>query len=564
MNKHISSSSSKIAVQHLTFPVAVGIICLVFVMTGTAQTTRYVSLAGSGEAPYTSLATAATTIQDAVDEADQGDTILVAAGVYDQGGRKAPGMGLLNRVCITKALTLESLEGPNVTEIRGQGPKGSSAVRCMFVTNGVTVVGFTLSEGSTATSSLQYLYDQSGGGVMFYRGGHLVDCTITDCSADRCGGGVHCAYAGLLERCVITGNSIRGGSGGEGAGVNLLYGGMLNDCVISSNTISITAYSSEPYGGGVFMAYGGELNRCIIRDNQAIGDYDNPHGGGVFIENSGDLNDCLIINNKSTADHDIAYGGGVYFYRGGRLNNCTVTGNEADRGGGAYKYSSGQCHNSILYGNSAGTGANHDNGVYMYYCCTTPLPSGTANIEQAPDFVATGDYRLMATSPCIDSGDPTLLTGVGQDGVPRPLDGDADGSVQLDMGAYEFVSDLADSDGDGITDGIEINVLNSNPTSANSDGDELDDMEEFIAGTDPSDPNACFEIAYNPDLFTPGHAFLEWPSFTNRYYNIYWSNNLTNGFTNLVSNLEHPVSSYTDTEHGDEEEIFYVVEVRLK
>src|ERR1041385_6191255 len=82
---------------------------IALVATGALQSsaaTHYVSQTSPSPAPpYSTPDTAALNIQDAVDAATGGDTVLVAPGQY----------GLTNQVTIAKAITLRSTIGPDQT-----------------------------------------------------------------------------------------------------------------------------------------------------------------------------------------------------------------------------------------------------------------------------------------------------------------------------------------------------------------------------------------------------------------------------------------------------------------
>ena len=88
--------------------------------------------------PYLSWATAATNIQQAVDATGPGAEIVVANGVY--------GGGLV----VANPLALRSVNGPKVTVINGGGTN-----RCVSLTDGASLTGFTLTNG----------YATYGGGV---------------------------------------------------------------------------------------------------------------------------------------------------------------------------------------------------------------------------------------------------------------------------------------------------------------------------------------------------------------------------------------------------------------
>ena len=97
--------------------------------------------------------TAATNIQDAVDAANSGDTV-VTNGVYHVHVQHTGNLIVTNRVVITNLLTLKSVNGPSVTSIRGQpGAPGTindyGAVRCVDLVDGATLSGFTITNGAT-------------------------------------------------------------------------------------------------------------------------------------------------------------------------------------------------------------------------------------------------------------------------------------------------------------------------------------------------------------------------------------------------------------------------------
>src|ERR1019366_3498979 len=97
---------------------AVGLMLFGF---NVSATVRYVDLNCTNPTPpYTDWTTAATNIQNAVGAASAGDQILVTNGVYDAG---ASGVTVnqagTNRVSVTKAVLLASVNGPAVTTIKG-------------------------------------------------------------------------------------------------------------------------------------------------------------------------------------------------------------------------------------------------------------------------------------------------------------------------------------------------------------------------------------------------------------------------------------------------------------
>src|SRR5437899_1457634 len=250
-------------------------VCLALVGTSALAAVHYVDLNNAAPSPpYTTWASAARTIQSAVDVALAGDEIVVTNGVYQTGGRAVYGT-MTNRVAVTIPLTVRSLNGPDVTVIQGyQVPaaiNGDGAVRCVYLANGASLLGFTLTNGATRASG-DYALEQRGGGVWCESASAVVsNCALIGSSASLGGGG---AMGGTLNNCTLSGNS---GYFGAGGGAD---GSTLNNCTLTGNFAQ--------YGGG---AAGGTLNNCTLTGNSAFAE-----GGGAYNAN---LNNCIVYYNTA-------------------------------------------------------------------------------------------------------------------------------------------------------------------------------------------------------------------------------------------------------------------------
>ena len=258
-------------------------ICSLAFTLNSSAAVLYVDLNSANPLPpYAGWNTAATNIQDAVNAANPGDQVLVTNGVYQNGG------GGGNCVTVNRPITVQSVNGPAVTIIKGyQVPgttNGTGAVRCVYLNNGTTLSGFTLTNGATQ----KYGY---GGGVY---------CQATNC---------------VVTNCVLIGNAAYDGGGGG-------YYGTLVNCILAGNTAS--SFNSGSGGG----AYNSALVNCLLTGNQS--GYVGGAAAGCTLVN------CTIVSNSAAAYNGslsvcTAYNSIVYYnfsyYTNADVNNggCLFT-----------------------------------------------------------------------------------------------------------------------------------------------------------------------------------------------------------------------------------------------
>jgi hypothetical protein len=486
-------------------------------------------------APYLSWATAARTIQDAIDAAESpGEQIVVTNGVYGTGGRVARG-AQANRVAVTKPLIVRSVNGAAVTIIQGRQQEsainGPNAMRCVYLAEGAVLIGFTLTNGATLAdgsfNAMESDLYQTGGGVWSESSrGVVSNCVFTGCAAEAGGGGA--AFA-ILNGCTLATNSTRSFGGGA-------FNSVMNDCMFIGNSAAdgggasyctlsncVLTGNSAAQGGGAAYA---TLNSCQLNTNSAA------YGGGALWCT---LSGCLLTGNRANnIGADYGWGGGIFWgtanssvflgnssrYGGGAmratLNNCTLVGNSANQDGeyGGYGGGASYCElkNSILYYNT-NSGPSENRNYHLSnldYCCTTPLSNvSLSHFANAPLFVdmAAGDLRLQSNSPCVNFGLNTLVVGdTDASGLRRVAGG------TVDIGAYEFQS--APIPNDWL---LEYGLPLGGPVeSEDPDGDGLNNWEEWRCDTNPRLAQSALRLL--SPITTGSDVILTWESVSGRSY----------------------------------------------
>ena len=281
------------------------------------------------------------TIQGAVDAANDGDVIKVAAGTYTGVSVRS---GITQVVYISKTITIQG--------------------------------GYTLTDGTTAYPITQpTTLDAQGGGRVIYISGDisptLSGLRITGGNADA-GGGVYV----LTATVTLSNNTIFSNTATTGGG---LYLDDSHSTIMSGNIISTNI--ANYFGGGLYMEDSvADLNGNVLSANIASGG----HGGGLYVSAS-----SVLFGGNTFSGNTAQYSGGGAYLVG---SDATVSGNDliantaGGHGGGLYVESSSATFNeNTLSANTAGASGG---GLYLDNSARlagNTLLSNTANGSVSPD-----------------------------------------------------------------------------------------------------------------------------------------------------------------------------------
>jgi hypothetical protein len=429
----------------------------------SAQSTWFVDQSGGGDF---------IAIQPAIDSpmVANGDSILVLPGIYFESINLSG-----------KEIVLESTSGPDVTIVDAQF--ANTVITVASGERGYTTIrGFTIQNGKS----------KMGGGMYIAAGSTpLIDqCTIVNNIAEDIASGTANAMGGAIY-CIDSSPDFS----------RLIIRENICDVSATNSGSNSHVYS---YGGGMYFSNCQNLkisntiflnneSRCL---NSARRTWAYCHGGAIWARNSTlELFNVLFVQNTVNAQGGdrgaVEIFGGVGL-RDSQLQATYCTFHQNGTALGHYtQASSASLSHSIIWQDQYVPGSLD---TAEFSCAPV---TGIGCFYQDPLFSSgdDGEYYLSqvnagqaANSPCVDTGDAQIAALQGTTRTDNILDGGVP-----DIGFHYRTSAQfdVDRDDDGLSNDNEINTFQTNPGAFDSDGDGLSDGLELglVSGTPDTDLN---------------------------------------------------------------------------
>jgi hypothetical protein len=407
-------------------------------------------------------------IQEAVDAADDGDVIKVAAGTYTDVNNYG---GLAQVVYISKTVTLrggyttanwdtpDPEANPTTLDAQRQG-------RVVYVAGSPTLEGLRITGGDAAGLGGGFLpMDRDSGGGL-YVNGYTPTISNNQVFGNTAEDGGGCLILGATSNATLNGNTVTNNTAkGYGGGLYLLASdAMLNGNSIISNTV-------WGAGGGLSLWF----SDAVLNGNNVTSNTANV-GGGLYLEQSNaTLNgntvsgntawqSCggLLATDNSTLSGNLITGNTAYYIGGGlclggnaRLTNNVVADNQANTacsGLSIASYDSPHLLHTTIHDNTGGDGSGACVSLNSNVAMTnTILVNQTVGITVA----AGSTVELNGVLWYANSGGNTGGAGV------VILSNAVTGDPAFDADGYHLTSDSAAIDAGvdaGVTDDIDGQV----------------------------------------------------------------------------------------------------------
>ncbi|MBN2227874.1 MAG: PKD domain-containing protein [candidate division Zixibacteria bacterium] len=395
----------------------------------------YVSPTGNDETGYGNESQPFATIQHAIDQADNGDTVLAANGhYYERINFNGKGIVVGSEYLIsgdTAAISATIIDGD--TLVLGTSDTGS----VVFFNNNEDslslLIGFTI-QGGTGTNGI-YMPGNNGGGIFCgpYATPQIIYNRIINNTAQNEGGGIVLYDSdGAIVRHNRISNNIAARGGGIYDSVSSAY---FEYNIIDSN--------QAMYGGGMYTGYPSYIEYNLFYRNVA------DTGGALWFSNKGN-NESTISNNTFVENSGVAGSALYHEYSDLQIEHCLFAYNTG--GEVAFWGEMGELvdyANCNMYGNESG---DWDDSLAGF-------ADRNYNLSVNPFFCdsAGADFHIDSLSQCSNEFPLNVLG-------------------QL-IGALEpACKNLEDDDDDGIYNDIDNCRDVYNPYQEDSDNDNIGDV----------------------------------------------------------------------------------------